>query len=156
MAWRDTLRGLRDELAEIRAQRQRDMQADEAEQQAQRLEMARGADSLGLSSLLQEMNSVLLNGQGEVEYISSWEEEMEEDPDESLLKLDALEELENEDYINVILTWEEDGEREIVMDLGFGERGMSLLVNGVDIRLEQDALEQALVEAFRMQLELGL
>ena len=154
MAWRDTLRGLRDELAEIRAQRQRDRQADEAEQQAQRLEMARVADSLGLSSLLQEMNSVLLNGQGEVEYISSWEEEMEEDPDESLLKLDALEELEDEDYINVILTWEEDGEREIVLDLGFGEPEMSLLVNGVDIRLEQEALEQALLEAFRMQLEL--
>jgi len=154
MAWRDTLRGLRDELAEIRAQRQRDRQADEAEQQAQRLEMARVADSLGLSSLLQEMNSVLLNGQGEVEYISSWEEEMEEDPDESLLKLDALEELENEDYINVILTWEEDGEREIVLDLGFGEPEMPLLVNGVDIRLEQEALEQALLEAFRMQLEL--
>ena len=154
MAWRDTLRGLRDELAEIRAQRQRDRQVDEAEQQAQRLEMARVADSLGLSSLLQEMNSVLLNGQGEVEYISSWEEEMEEDPDESLLKLDALEELENEDYINVILTWEEDGEREIVLDLGFGEPEMPLLVNGVDIRLEQEALEQALLEAFRMQLEL--
>lgn len=154
MAWRDTLRGLRDELAEIRAQRQRDRQADEAEQQAQRLEMARVADSLGLSSLLQEMNSVLLNGQGEVEYISSWEEEMEEDTDESLLKLDALEELEDEDYINVILTWEEDGEREIVLDLGFGEPEMSLLVNGVDIRLEQEALEQALLEAFRMQLEL--
>ena len=154
MAWRDTLRGLRDELAEIRAQRQRDRQADEAEQQAQRLEMARVADSLGLSSLLQEMNSVLLNGQGEVEYISSWEEEMEEDPDESLLKLDALEELEDEDYINVILTWEEDGEREIVLDLGFGEPEMPLLVNGVDIRLEQEALEQALLEAFRMQLEL--
>ena len=154
MAWRDTLRGLRDEMAEIRAQRQRDRQADEAEQQAQRLEMARVADSLGLSSLLQEMNSVLLNGQGEVEYISSWEEEMEEDPDESLLKLDALEELEDEDYINVILTWEEDGEREIVLDLGFGEPEMPLLVNGVDIRLEQEALEQALLEAFRMQLEL--
>ena len=154
MAWRDTLRGLRDEVAEIRAQRQRDRQADEAEQQAQRLEMARVADSLGLSSLLQEMNSVLLNGQGEVEYISSWEEEMEEDPDESLLKLDALEELEDEDYINVILTWEEDGEREIVLDLGFGEPEMPLLVNGVDIRLEQEALEQALLEAFRMQLEL--
>ena len=154
MAWRDTLRGLRDELAEIRAQRQRERQAGEAEQLAQRLEMARIAESLGLTSLLQEMNSVLLNGQGHVEYISSWEEEKEEDPDEVPPMLDALEELEDEDYINVILTWEEDGEREIVLDLGFGEPEMSLLVNGVDIRLEQEALERALVEAFRQQLEL--
>ena len=154
MAWRDTLRGLRDELAEIRAQRQRERQADEEEQQAQRLELGRIGESLGLTGLLQEMNSVLLNGQGEVENISSWEEENEEDPDESLLMLDNLEELEESDYINAILTWEEDGEREIVVDLGFGEQGMSLLVNGVDIRLEQEALEQALVEAFRQQLEL--
>ncbi len=154
MAWRDTLRGLRDELAEIRAQRQRERQADEEEQQAQRLELGRIGESLGLTGLLQEMNSVLLNGQGEVENISSWEEETEEDPDESLLMLDNLEELEESDYINAILTWEEDGEREIVLDLGFGEKGMSLLVNGVDIRLEQEALERALVEAFRQQLEL--
>ena len=154
MAWRDTLRELRDDLAEIRAQRQRERQADEQEQQAQRLELARIAESLGLTGLLQEMNSVLINGQGEVENISSWEEETEEDPDESLLTLDNLEELEESDYINAILTWEEDGEREIVVDLGFGEQGMSLLVNGVDIRLEQEALERALVEAFRQQLEL--
>ncbi len=153
MAWRDTLRGLRDELAEIRAQRQSERQANEEEQQAQRLELGRIGESLGLTGLLQEMNSVLLNGQGEVENISSWEEETEEDPDESLLMLDNLEEPEESDYINAILTWEEDGEREIVVDLGFGEQGMSLLVNGVDIRLEQEALERALVEAFRQQLE---
>ena len=154
MAWRDTLRELRDDLAEIRAQRQTQRQADEAEQQAQRLELASISESLHLTGLLQEMNSVLLNGQGQVENISSWEEEKEEDLDESLLTLDGLEEPEDEDYINVVLTWEEDGEREIVLDLGFGEPEMSLLVNGVDIRLEQKAVEQALVEAFRMQLEL--
>ncbi len=154
MAWRDTLRGLRDELAEIRAQRRIERQADEEEQQAQRLELTRIAESLGLSGLLQEINSILLDGQGEVENISSWEEEKEEDSSESLPMQDGLEELEDSDYVNVILTWEEDGEREIVLDLGFGEQGMSLLVNGVDIRLEQEALERALVEAFRQQLEL--
>ena len=154
MAWRDTLRELRDDLAEIRAQRQTQRQGDEAEQQAQRLELASISESLHLTGLLQEMNSVLLNGQGQVENISSWEEEKEEDLDESLLTLDGLEEPEDEDFINVVLTWEEDGEREIVLDLGFGEPEMSLLVNGVDIRPEQEAVEQALVEAFRMQLEL--
>ena len=118
------------------------------------MELARIGESLGLTSLLQEMNSVLLDGQGQVENISSWEEENEEDPDESLLMVDDLEELEESDYINAILTWEEDGEREIVVDLGFGEQGMSLLVNGVETRLEQEALEPALIEAFRQQLEL--
>ena len=154
MVWRDTLRGLRDELADVRAQRQRERLADEEEQRAQRLELGRIAESLGLTGLLQEMNSVLLDGKGEVENICSWEEENEEELDESLLKLDDLEELEDSEYINAILTWEEDGEREIVVDLGFGEQGMSLLVNGVDTRLEQEALEPALMEAFRQQLEL--
>ena len=154
MAWRDTLRELRDDLAEIRAQRQRERQENEAELQAQRLELGRSAESLGLVSLLQEMNSVLLNGQGQVENISSWEEEQEEDADESLLMLDSPEELDDSDYVNVILSWEEDGEREIVVDLGFTEQGMYLLVNGADIRPEQEALEQALVETFRQQLEL--
>ena len=106
MAWRDTLRELRDDLAEIRAQRQTQRQADEAEQQAQRLELASISESLHLTGLLQKMNSVLLNGQGQVENISSWEEEKEEDLDESLLTLDGLEEPEDEDYINVGLTWE--------------------------------------------------
>ena len=154
MVWRDTLRGLRDELADVRAQRQRERLADEEEQRAQRLELGRIAESLGLTGLLQEMNSVLLDGKGEVENICSWEEENEEEVDESLLMLEDQEELEDSDYINAILTWEEDGEREIVVDLGFGEQGMSLLVNGVDTRLEQEALEPALMEAFRQQLEL--
>ena len=156
MAWRDTLRELRDDLSESRAQRQRERQAEEAEQQAQRLELARIAESLGLNGLLQEMNSVLLNDQGQVENISSWEEEDDEDeePDQLFPMSNNPEELDDSDYINAVLTWEEAGEREIVLDLGFGEKGMSLLVNGVDIRLEPEAVEKALVEAFRMQLEL--
>ena len=156
MVWRDTLRELRDDLSESRAQRQSDRQAEEAEQQAQRLELARIAESLGLNGLLQEMNSVLLNDQGQVENISSWEEEDDEDeePDQLFPMSNNPEELDDSDYINAVLTWEEAGEREIVLDLGFGEKGMSLLVNGVDIRLEPEAVEKALVEAFRMQLEL--
>ena len=153
MAWRDTLRELRDDLAEIRAERQRERQVGEEERQAQRSELSRTSESLGLTGLLAEMNSVLLNGQGEVENILSWEEENPEDPEEGLLMLEDLEDLADEDFVNVVLTWEEDGEREIVVDLGFAEPGMYLLVNGVDIRPEQEALEQALVEAFRQQLE---
>ena len=39
MAWRDTLNGLRDELAEVRAERQHQTRAIEAEQQRQREEL---------------------------------------------------------------------------------------------------------------------
>ena len=154
MAWRDTLQGLRDDLAEMRAQRQRESQAEEEEQQAQRVELRRIAESMGLAGLLEEMNSVLLNGQGKVENISSWEEEFEEEENESMLMLDGLEDLDESDYISSMLTWDEDGEREIAVDLAFGEQGIALMVNEVDIRPEQEALEQALVSAFREQLEL--
>ena len=51
MAWRDTLLTLRDELAEVRAERQRRAAAEDAELQATRGELARLADSLGIPEL---------------------------------------------------------------------------------------------------------
>ena len=57
------------------------------------------------------------------------------------------------DYISAELTWEEDGEREIAVDLGIAEEGFYLQVNGIDVRIEREALEQALVEAFREELQ---
>jgi hypothetical protein len=152
MAWRDTLNGLRDELAEVRAERQHQTRAIEAEQQRQREELSKLADTLGVSQLLNEMNSVLLRGEGKVEILPSWEngEEDEELP----LLLDNFEDEEGGDVLSSVLTWEEDGEREIAVDLGFADQGPFLQVNEIDTRPEQQALEQALVEAFREELEL--
>jgi len=155
MAWRDTLNGLREELAEVRGERQRQARAAEAEQQRQREELSKLADNLGVSQLLNEMNSVLLRGEGKLEILSSWEnggdnEEVEDSP----LLLDDMEDEENADVISSVLIWEEDGEREIVVDLGFADQGPFLQVNEIDIRPEQEALEQALVEAFREELEI--
>lgn len=155
MAWRDTLDGLRDELAEVRAERQRQAQEAEAERQRQREELGRLAETLGVAQLLNEMNSVLLRGQGKVEMLSSWEdeEEFEEVEDPSALFEDSGDEEEG-DVISSVLTWEEDGEREIAVDLALADQGPFLQVNEIDIRPEQQALEQALVEAFREELEL--
>ena len=155
MAWRDTLNGLRDELAEVRAERQRQAQTVDAELQRQREELSKLADNLGVSQLLSEMNSVLLRGEGKIETLSSWEnrEDYEEVEGPSLL-LDDIEDEEEGEVISSVLIWEEDGEREIVVDLGFADRGPYLQVNEIDTRPEQEALEQALVEAFREELEL--
>ena len=151
MAWRDTLGRLREELAGVRAERQRQAAAEDAEIQKQREELARLATSLGINQLLNEMKSTLLNGQGDIETIVSWEAATEGDDGE----VDDLDDIEEEaDLVATILTWEEAGEREIAVDLGLGEDGTYLQVNGVDIRLEAGALEQALVEAFRDELEL--
>ena len=149
MAWRDTLGRLREELAEVRAERQRRAAAQDAEIQQQREELSRLVTSLGINQLLNQMSATLLNGQGDIETIVSWEAPAEGDDGD----VEDLEE-EEADLIATILTWEEAGEREIAVDLGLGEHGSYLQVNGVDIRLEAGALEQALVEAFRDELEL--
>ncbi len=151
MAWRDTLRSLREELAEVRAERRRQAETDEAEVQRARAELSRLAGSLGIVQLLNEMNQSLLEGRGDIETIVSWEAPAEDDGPAG----DDSEEVEDDtDGIATILAWEEAGEREIAVDLGLGEQGIYLQVNGVDIRQETGALEQALVEAFRDELEL--
>ena len=148
MAWRDTLSDLKQELAEARAQRLTLASAEEADLQKERDELSRLADSLAVSELLSDINDTLLDGQGSVEKIVSWEVDGEDDEYEE----DADEE-EDADVIAVILTWEERGERELAIDLGATDEGIYLQVNGIEIRAEREALEPALLQAFREELE---
>jgi hypothetical protein len=155
MTWRDTLEGLRAELAEIRGERQRQAEAAEAELKRQRGELTKFAGALGVSRLLNEMNSVLLKGQGQVEILASWENgEEHEEFEDSAHFFDAKEDEEDDDFISSVLSWEEDGEREIVVEVGLGDQEPYLRVNEMDIRPEPEALERALIEAFREELEL--
>ena len=154
MAWRDILVQLRGELADVRAQRQRQYEADQVEIQRQRDQLSRMARDMGIVDLIKEMNDVLLEGRGELEHIVSWEPIPDQniaDAPESMLE----EEVEVEaDVISDILTWEEGGELELAVDLGISDDGIYLQVNGVDIRTEREALEQALIEGFRDELNL--
>ena len=59
-----------------------------------------------------------------------------------------------EDAITQILSWDEFGEREIVVELLLVEDGAPVQVNGVEVRPDREALEQALLEAIRDELEL--
>ena len=150
MAWQDTLLELREELAEARAERLQRASEEAAEISEQRDELTRLAASLGISDVLSEMNRTLLDGLGEIETVVSWEPAEEDDnlsPDD-----DADEE--EADGISAFLTWQEGEEREIAVDLGSAEDGIYLQVNGVDIRPERDALEAALIEAFRDELDI--
>lgn len=154
MAWHETLVELREELAEMRADRNQRAAAYEAELQEVRAAMSRLADTLGISSLLSEMNTTLLDGQGAVETVVSWESSGdaagdEDEDDEG----DDPEDRNGEDVITTVLSWEEDGEREIAVEVVATEEGISLQVNGVEIRGEREALEQGLVESFRDELE---
>ena len=154
MAWLDTLQTLKTELDDTR--RQRKQQASEAEQQrrVQREELSQIAESLGIASLVADMNRVLLQDSGTLDSYSSWEPSQETSPSPlPMLASDEEEDEEEADYISAELTWDEDGEREIAVDLGIGEDGVYLQVNGIDTRIERDALEQALIEAFRDELQ---
>ena len=150
MAWRDTLRDLKVDLADIRSQRRRQTEEDQGEIDRQRRELIQLADTLQISELLAEMNATLLESAGEVEKIISWEPY---EGDDEALELED-ETIEEADVISGILTWQEGGDRELAVDLGISDDGTYLQVNNIDIRPEKEALEQALVEGFRDELEI--
>ena len=79
MAFRDTLTNLRDELAAARAQRLQEAAAEDAELEAVREKLRELAESLRIAPLLEELNAVLLGGQGVIHRLTSWEEETEEE-----------------------------------------------------------------------------
>ena len=149
MAWLDSLSELKEELAGVRAERLSQTSVDEAEIQKERDELSRLAESLEVSDLLAEVNATLLDGQGSVEKIVSWESDQEDGGDE-----EADPDEEDADVIALILTWEERGERELAIDLGVTDDGTYVQVNGIEVRAEREALEPALLQAFREELEL--
>ena len=73
MTWRDTLEGLKQELIEVRTQRQRRVEEEDAGLQKERDDLSRMAKDLGVDELLAEMNATLLDGKGEIQTIIGWE-----------------------------------------------------------------------------------
>ena len=156
MTWRETLEGLKEELTDIRAQRQSRVEEEEAGLQKERDDLSKMAQDLGVDALLAEMNATLLDGKGEIETIIGWvadDDDHELDPGISM-NGDEPDEDDNTDVITTILSWDEGGELEIAVDLGLSDDGIYLQINEIEIRPERDALEQGLIEAFRDELEL--
>ena len=157
MTWRDTLEGLKQELTEVRTQRQHRVEEDEAGLRKERDDLTKMAQNLGVNELLSEINAVLLDGKGEIETIVGWEdnpEDTELDPGISMNGDEPDDDDEDTDVITTILSWEEGGEMEIAVDLGLSNDGIYLQINEIEIRPEREALEQGLVEAFRDELDL--
>ncbi len=157
MTWRDTLEGLKQELTEVRTQRQRRVEEEDADLQKERDDLSRMAKDLGVDELLAEMNATLLDGKGEIQTIIGWESD-DGDPDlEGVITMNGDEpddDDEDTDVITTILSWEEGGEMEIAVDLGLSDEGIYLQINEIEIRPERDALEQGLIVAFRDELDL--
>jgi hypothetical protein len=157
MTWRDTLEGLKQELTEVRTQRQRRVEEEDAGLQKERDDLSRMAKDLGVDELLAEMNATLLDGKGEIQTIIGWESDVG-DPDlDGVISMNGDEpddDDEDTDVITTILSWEEGGEMEIAVDLGLSNEGIYLQINEIEIRPERDALEQGLIVAFRDELDI--
>ena len=146
MAWRDSLQQLKAELTQARATRMERLEAYDQEVAAEREELLSRHDSLNVTALVLEMNEVLLDGQGEVETTVEWETgEEEEEP---------VYDDETADVITTALSWEEGEELEVAVELAMLDEGISLMVNGIQIRQDRNSLERALIDAFREQLQL--
>jgi len=152
--WQNMLILLRDELAGVRAERHRQAAAEESELLRDRQKLTALADSLGIAGMLSDMSATLLDGRGDVETIASWEIEDDLDEEDEVPKPQDAGDDEEADAVTILLSWEENGEREIAVDLVWDGEATFLQVNGIEIRQQREALEQALVEAFRDELEL--
>jgi len=161
MTWHDTLQGLKQDLIEVRAQRQRRIEEAESGLKKERDDLSLMSKNLGVEKLLAEINATLLDGKGEIETIIGWESDDEEDLDlASGLKIIDVDpegpedDDEDTDVITTILSWDEGGDLEIAVDLGLSNEGIYLQINEIEIRPEREALEQGLIEAFKDELEL--
>ena len=145
--WHNNLEQLAQELSEAREDRDRLIaETDKANAQFQE-EIENQVNNLEIETLLIEMNKKLLTKTGSVTSSKSWEEPIASD-DES------EEELDDGDFISVLLEWEENGEREIAVDLGRDDSGLYLEVNGHEIPMEKESLQAALLYAIKEELDL--
>ena len=148
---------MKQDLAEVRAQRQRRLEAEDADLQKERDDLSQMAQTLGIGELLAEMNATLLDGKGNIETIVGWEsgpEELEMDPGIGMNGDEPNDGEQDTDVVTTILSWDERGEMEIAVDLGLSDDGIYLQINEIEVRPEREALEQGLIEAFRDELEL--
>ena len=155
MTWRETLIDLKQDLVEVRANRERRVEEAEAGLKKEREDLSLMAQNLGVEQLLIEMNSTLLDGNGEIETIVGWEADEEDDDNlgSRISIIDAVpDDDEDADVITSILSWDEGGVLEIVVDLGLSDEGIYLQINEIESRPEREALEQGLIVAFKDEL----
>ena len=155
MTWRETLIDLKQDLVEVRANRERRVEKAEAGLKKEREDLSLMAQNLGVEQLLIEMNSTLLDGNGEIETIVGWEADDEDDDNlgSRISIIDAVpDDDEDADVITSILSWDEGGVLEIVVDLGLSDEGIYLQINEIEIRPDREALEQGLIVAFKDEL----
>ena len=105
---------------------------------------------LDVEKLLNDMNKVLFSGSGCLQVTKSWEESSSADTEESE---EDDEEVQDTDFISCVLEWEENGERELAVDVGRNESGLYIEVNGHEISMDEETLQAAVLYAVKEELD---
>ena len=148
--WKEKLNLAASELESAREKRDDLIKETEAAIIRYQVEIETLFTELDVEKLLNDMNKVLFSGSGSLQVTKSWEDSSSADTEESE---EDDEEVQDTDFISCVLEWEENGERELAVDVGRDESGLYIEVNGHEISMDEETLQAAALYAVKEELD---
>ena len=149
--WNEKLNLAASELESAREKRDDLIKETEAAIIRYQVEIETLFTELDVEKLLNDMNKVLFSGSGSLQVTKSWEDSSSADTEESE---EDDEEVQDTDFISCVLEWEENGERELAVDVGRDDSGLYIEVNGHEISMDEETLQAAVLYAVKEELDL--
>ena len=148
--WNEKLNLAASELESAREKRDDLIKETEAAIIRYQVEIETLFTELDVEKLLNDMNKVLFSGSGSLQVTKSWEDSSSGDTEENE---EDDEEVQDTDFISCVLEWEENGERELAVDVGRDESGLYIEVNGHEISMDEETLQAAVLYAVKEELD---
>ena len=148
--WNEKLNLAASELESAREKRDDLIKETEAAIIRYQVEIETLFTELDVEKLLNDMNKVLFSGSANLQVTKSWEDSSSADTEESE---EDDEEAQDTDFISCVLEWEENGERELAVDVGRDESGLYIEVNGHEISMDEETLQAAVLYAVKEELD---
>ena len=148
--WNEKLNLAASELESAREKRDDLIKETEAAIIRYQVEIETLFTELDVEKLLNDMNKVLFSDSGTLQVTKSWEDSSSADTEESE---EDDEEVQDTDFISCVLEWEENGERELAVDVGRDESGLYIEVNGHEISMDEETLQAAVLYAVKEELD---
>ena len=148
--WNEKLNLAASELESAREKRDDLIKETEAAIIRYQVEIETLFTELDVEKLLNDMNKVLFSGSGSLQVTKSWEDSGSADTEESE---EDDEEVQDTDFISCVLEWEENGERELAVDVGRDDSGLYIEVNGHEISMDEETLQAAVLYAVKEELD---
>ena len=148
--WNEKLNLAASELESAREKRDDLIKETEAAIIRYQVEIETLFTELEVEKLLNDMNKVLFSDSGTLQVTKSWEDSSSGDTEESE---EDDEEVQDTDFISCVLEWEENGERELAVDVGRDESGLYIEVNGHEISMDEETLQAAVLYAAKEELD---